>query len=188
MGLGLIAAKTMSESLAFRPKSVWEYAIENNLLGAHGWSRVCILAQKTSDDKMLEKIKRRVGQIENSHKIRMTPKSQAGPEGAVPCSPKEGGSNVDGRRRRALYQIYQTFHMVEMVMSENRSLAGCDSVSFPKTSPIQTAEGGFVDASNCYYSLKTENETPEKVWKARTAMCHAPGGIRTHDKHTSVCL
>jgi hypothetical protein len=59
MGLGLVAAKTMSEALAFRPQSVLGYAIDNNLLGAHGWSRVQILAQKTTDDKILEKIRRR---------------------------------------------------------------------------------------------------------------------------------
>jgi hypothetical protein len=61
MGLGLIASKIMSEALSFRPLSVLGYAIDNNLLGADGWSRVRVLAQKTSDDRMLEKIKRRVG-------------------------------------------------------------------------------------------------------------------------------
>jgi hypothetical protein len=60
----------MSEVLAFRPKSVLGYAIDNNLLDAHGWSRVHILAQKTSDDKMLDKIRRRVGQMEKAHKLR----------------------------------------------------------------------------------------------------------------------
>jgi hypothetical protein len=80
MGLGLIPAKTMSESLAFRSKSVWEYNIDNNLLEAQGWSRVRILVQKTSADKMLDKIKRWVEQMEKSHKIRMTSKFQAGPE------------------------------------------------------------------------------------------------------------
>jgi hypothetical protein len=70
--------------------------------------------------------------------------------------------------------------MVEMGMFENGSLIGCSSMSSHKTSPIQTDEGGFFDASNCYYSLKTENETPKKVWKSRTAMFHAPGGIQTH--------
>jgi hypothetical protein len=73
MVLGLIAAKKMSESLIFRPKSIWECAIDNNLLWAHGWSRVHIFAQKTSDDKMLNNIKRRVGQMEKSQKIRMKP-------------------------------------------------------------------------------------------------------------------
>jgi hypothetical protein len=57
MGLGLISFKTMSEALSFRPLSVLGYAIDNNLLGAHGWSRVRVLAQKTTDDKMLDKIK-----------------------------------------------------------------------------------------------------------------------------------
>jgi hypothetical protein len=71
MGLGLIASKTMSEALSLRPLSVLGYAIDNNLLGAHGWSRVWVLAQNTSDDKMLEKIKRRVGQMEKAHKMRM---------------------------------------------------------------------------------------------------------------------
>jgi branched-subunit amino acid transport protein len=64
MSLGLIASKTMSEALSFIPLSVLGYAIDNNLLGAHGWSRVQVLAQKTPDDRMLEKIKRRVGQME----------------------------------------------------------------------------------------------------------------------------
>jgi hypothetical protein len=90
MGLGLIPSKTMSESLAFRPKSVLEYVIDNNLLGAHGWSRICILAQKTLNDKMLDKIKRWVGQMEKAHKIRMKPKSQAGDEGVVPGNPRGG--------------------------------------------------------------------------------------------------
>jgi hypothetical protein len=68
----------MSEALAFKHKSVWGYAIDNNLLEAHGWSRVCILVHNTSDDKMLDKIRRRVGQLKNAHKIRLKPKSQAG--------------------------------------------------------------------------------------------------------------
>jgi hypothetical protein len=84
MGLGLIASKTMSEALAFRPLSVHGYAIDNNLLGAHGWSHVKILAQKTSDDKMLHKIKRRVGQMEKAHTMRMKPKTWASPEVVVP--------------------------------------------------------------------------------------------------------
>jgi hypothetical protein len=57
MGLGFIASKTMSDALSFRPLSVLGYAIDNNLLGAHGWGRVRVLAQKTSDNKMLDKIK-----------------------------------------------------------------------------------------------------------------------------------
>jgi hypothetical protein len=71
MGLGLIVSKTMSEVLSFRPLSVLDYAINNNLLGAHGWSCVGVLAQKTLDDKMLDKIKRHVGQMEKAHKIIM---------------------------------------------------------------------------------------------------------------------
>jgi hypothetical protein len=63
MGLGLIASKTMSQALSLRPLSVIGYAIDNNLLGAHGWGRVRVLAQKTSEDKMLDKIKRCVGQM-----------------------------------------------------------------------------------------------------------------------------
>jgi hypothetical protein len=55
----------------------------NNLLGAHGLSYVRILAQKTSDDKMLDKIRRRVGQMEKAHKMRMKPKTQASPEVVV---------------------------------------------------------------------------------------------------------
>jgi hypothetical protein len=47
-------------------------------------------------------------------------------------------------------KIPPTFYTVEIVMPENGSLTGCASVSFPKTSTIQTAEGGFVDASNCH--------------------------------------
>jgi hypothetical protein len=74
MGLGVIASKPMSEALSFRPLLVLGYAINNNLLGAHGWSRVRVLAQKTSDDRMLEKIKRRVGQMEKAHKMRMKPR------------------------------------------------------------------------------------------------------------------
>jgi hypothetical protein len=54
MGLDLIASKTMSQALSFRPLPVLGYAIDNNLLGAHGWSRVRVLAQNTSDDKMLD--------------------------------------------------------------------------------------------------------------------------------------
>jgi hypothetical protein len=84
MGLGLIASKTMSDALSFRPLSVLRYAIDNNLLGAHGWSHVRVLAQKTSDDTMLDKIKRRVGQMEKAHKMRMKPKIRASPEVLVP--------------------------------------------------------------------------------------------------------
>jgi hypothetical protein len=80
MGLGLIASKTMSEALSFRPLSVLGYAIDTNLLGAHGWGRVRVLAQKTTDDKMLDKIKRRVGQMEKAQKMRMKPKIRASPE------------------------------------------------------------------------------------------------------------
>jgi hypothetical protein len=85
-GLGLTASKTMSEALSCRPLSFLGYAIYNNLLGAHGWSRVWVLAQKTSDDKMLDKIKRRVGQMEKAHKVRMAPKIQASPEVLVLAS------------------------------------------------------------------------------------------------------
>jgi hypothetical protein len=63
MGLGLVASKTMYEALALRPQSVLGRAIDNNLLGAHGWSSVRILAQKTSNDKILYKIRRHVGQM-----------------------------------------------------------------------------------------------------------------------------
>jgi hypothetical protein len=74
----------MSDPLTFRPLSVLGYAIDNNLLESHGWSCVWILVQKTSDDKMLDKIKRRVGQMEKAHKMRMKPKTQASPEVVVP--------------------------------------------------------------------------------------------------------
>jgi hypothetical protein len=74
MGLGLISSKTMSEALSFRPLSVLGYDIDNNMLGDHGWSHVRFLAQKTSDDRMLEKFKRRVGQMEKAHKMRMKPR------------------------------------------------------------------------------------------------------------------
>jgi hypothetical protein len=89
MGLGLIASKTMSEALSFRPLLVLGYAINSNLLGAHGWSRVRVLAQKTSDDKMLEKIKRRVGQMEKAHKMRMNPRIRNLPGGSVPIDTME---------------------------------------------------------------------------------------------------
>jgi hypothetical protein len=62
------------------------------------------------------------------------------------------------------------FHSVEIGMPENGSFTGCTLVSIPKTSHIQTAAGGFEDASNCFHSLKAENETPGRVWKARTTM------------------
>jgi hypothetical protein len=73
-GQGLNASKTMSKALSCRPLSDLGYDIYNNLLGAHGWSPVQVLAQKTSDDKMLDKIKRRVGQMEKAHKVRTEPK------------------------------------------------------------------------------------------------------------------
>jgi hypothetical protein len=59
-----------------------------------------------------------------------------------------------------------------MGISEKWSITGCASMSFPITSPIQTAEGGFVDASNYYNSLNTGYKTPATVWKTRTTMCH----------------
>jgi hypothetical protein len=98
MGLGLIASKTMYEALTFRTLSVLGYAIDNNLLGAHGWSRVRILAQKTSDDKMLDKIKGCLGQMEKAHKMRMKPKTQASPEVVVPVDlmGAKKGPAVDG--------------------------------------------------------------------------------------------
>jgi hypothetical protein len=74
----------MSEALTFRPLSVLGYVIDSNLLGAHGWIRVRILAQKTSDNKMLDNIKRLVGHMEKAHKMRMKPKTQASPEVVAP--------------------------------------------------------------------------------------------------------
>jgi hypothetical protein len=97
MSLGLFAAKKMADDLAFRPQSVLGYAINNNLLGAHGWSRVRILVQKTSDKKMLEKIRRRVGQMEKAHKMGMEPNTDADPEVMVPgnLNGDEKGPAVD---------------------------------------------------------------------------------------------
>ena len=74
---GMVLKKTMTEALSISPKAVMGYAIDNNLLGAHGWGRVRVLVQKTSDEKMLDKIKRRVGQLEKAAKARMDPKSIA---------------------------------------------------------------------------------------------------------------
>jgi hypothetical protein len=74
--------------LTLRPKSVLGYAIYNNLFEAHGWTRVHVLAQNTSEGKMSDKIRRRVGKLEKAHKIRIKPKSQAGTEGVVPGSAK----------------------------------------------------------------------------------------------------
>jgi hypothetical protein len=98
LGLGLIASKTMSEAFSFRPLSVLGYAIDNNLLGAHGLSCVRVLAQKTSDDKMLDKIKRRVGQMEKAQKMKMKPKTQVSPEVVLPVDLMgvENGPAVDG--------------------------------------------------------------------------------------------
>jgi hypothetical protein len=90
MGLGMVAVKTMYEALPFIPQSFLGYAIDKNILGSHGWSHVRILAQKTSDYKMLNKIKRRVGQMENSNKIIMKPKKEAALEVVVPGNPKGG--------------------------------------------------------------------------------------------------
>jgi hypothetical protein len=74
----------MYEALAFIHQSVLGYDIYNNLLGAHGWSRVRILAQKTLDDNMLDKIRRRMGQMKKANKMRMKPKTEASPEVLVP--------------------------------------------------------------------------------------------------------
>jgi hypothetical protein len=85
-GLVLIASNTMSEAFSCRPLSALGYAIYNKLLGAHGWSRVRVLAQKTSVDKMLDKIKRCVGQMVKAHKVRIEPKMQASPQVLVLAS------------------------------------------------------------------------------------------------------
>jgi hypothetical protein len=47
---------------------------------------------------MLDKIKRRVGKMENAHKMRMKPKTQASPEVLVPVDIMgvENDSAVDG--------------------------------------------------------------------------------------------
>ena len=89
LGLGLIAAKTMSEALVFNPKAVLGYAIDNNLLEAHGWRRVRVLAQNTSDDKMLAKIRRRVGQLEKAARERMEPRPKVGVKGEVPVQSED---------------------------------------------------------------------------------------------------
>jgi hypothetical protein len=88
----------MYEALSFRPLSFLGYAIYNNLLGAHGWSHVRFIAQNTSDDKVLDKIKRRVGQIEKAHKMRMKPKIQASPDVLLPVDTMgvDKGPSVDG--------------------------------------------------------------------------------------------
>jgi hypothetical protein len=80
MDMGLIASKTMYESLSCRPLSVLGYVIYNNLLGTHGWSPVRVLAQTNSDDKMLDKIKRRMRQMKKAHKVGMEPKIQVSPK------------------------------------------------------------------------------------------------------------
>jgi hypothetical protein len=74
----MIWSKNISEALVFNPKAVLGYAIDNNLLEDRGWSLVCVFSQKTSDDKMLDKIRRRVGQLEKAAQERMENKSQAG--------------------------------------------------------------------------------------------------------------
>jgi hypothetical protein len=61
----------MSDALSFRPLSVLGYAIDINLLGSHAWGLVWLLAQKTTDDNMIDKIKRCVGQMKKAHKMRM---------------------------------------------------------------------------------------------------------------------
>jgi hypothetical protein len=106
MGLGLIASKTMSDDMTFRPLSFIGYAINNNLLGAHGWSCVRILAQKTSGDNMLDNLKMRVGQMEKAHKMRMKPKTQASPEVVLPVDIMgvEKGSSTHLMRLNQLYQ------------------------------------------------------------------------------------
>jgi hypothetical protein len=66
IGLVLIVSKIMAEALAFNAKSVMGYTIDNTLLESRGWSRVRVLVQNTSDDKMLAMIKRWVGQMEKA--------------------------------------------------------------------------------------------------------------------------
>jgi hypothetical protein len=74
IGMALITSKIMSDALSFRTLLLLVYAVDNNLLGTHGWSRERVLEQKTSDDRILEKIKRRVGQMEKVHNMRMSPR------------------------------------------------------------------------------------------------------------------
>jgi hypothetical protein len=123
MGLGLIVSKTVSEALAFIPESVMGYAIDNNLLEAHGWSQVWFLVQKTSDNKFFNEIKSQVGQLEKDHRERIKPKSHTGTEvGGVPGNPN-GKKHVPIRipwieRKSSLLNI-SSCHTVEMGMSEN---------------------------------------------------------------------
>jgi hypothetical protein len=43
MGLGLSGSEKMSEALALNPTEVMGYVIDNNMLEAHGWSRVWVI-------------------------------------------------------------------------------------------------------------------------------------------------
>jgi hypothetical protein len=62
------------------------------------WSRVRILAQKTLDDKMLDNIRRWLGQMGKAHKMSMKPKTQASTEVVVPADIMgvKKGPAVDG--------------------------------------------------------------------------------------------
>jgi hypothetical protein len=163
LGLCLIASKTVYEALAFIPLSVLGYAIDNNLMGAHGWSHVRVLAQKTSDDKMLDKTRRRVGLMEKAHKMRMKPKTQGSPEDilSVDLMGVEKGPAVDGMDDEE--ELYPDFIKRYTRLKWEFLRTHCASVSFPQTYSIQTAQGKNFVAPNHHYSLKIENETPEKA-------------------------
>jgi hypothetical protein len=90
MGLGLIVFKKISEAVAFNVKAVMRYAIDNSLFESHGRSRVVqIIVHNTSENKMLARIRRRVGQIEKAAWERMGPISNTGPKcGVVPGNAK----------------------------------------------------------------------------------------------------
>jgi hypothetical protein len=91
MGLGLFGYKTMPEALDFNTKAVMGYDIANNILEVHVWSRVRVLVQKTLDDKIMDKIKRRVGQLEKFAREIMEHTSNTDTKsGAVPGNPKGG--------------------------------------------------------------------------------------------------
>jgi hypothetical protein len=137
MDLGLVSAKTMYEALAFITQPVLGYAIDSNLLGAHVWSRVQIIVQKTMDDKMLDKIRSRVGQMEKAHKMRMKPKTEAGPEVVVPGKPK-GGEKVPAvdpmEEEEEISPEFITFHTVEWECL--RTGVSLDVLQYPFPKPL----------------------------------------------------
>ena len=63
IGVALVN-KTLKQVLVFDKKAVMGYAIDNNLLDCHGWKSVRRLVQKTTDDNLISRSKRRVGQLQ----------------------------------------------------------------------------------------------------------------------------